>query len=191
MDPNTIPELERFAKDHGSNLHELSTILNNYKTIEEEKKLIETTDTNESLIGKCFYTIVKPYHGIFPEMKRFFKVLSNRSNNQYRVECLVFDEHPTYWFKYQMHKEHTIGDYYLGHFDFKSFSTESIMATTLQEMTEISSEEFTIYAYHCAVELLDTEWIPDHYRGGEILPSDPNWATQKRPTTSPHKTQNT
>jgi hypothetical protein len=94
---------------------------------------------------------------------------------------LIFDEHPTYWFDYQAHKANFAGDYYLGHFEFQSFHTDSIMVTTLQSMTEISPEEFEIYAYNYSKELLNTEWLPDHYRYGGKLPTDPDWPEKEKP----------
>lgn len=179
MDKNNhmdiIDQLKKLSNDNNMSLDELSTLIAKDSRKVEEEKLHNNVQKNEQYVGRCFYNIVNKSHSMFPEMKKFYLVISGRSENEYRVECLTFKEQPTYWFDYQMHKMNFVGDYYLGKFEFESFETESIMVSSLKLMTEISREEFNKYAKEYLDKLLNLEWIEDHYRWGGVLPDDPKW----------------
>lgn len=170
-----LNKLKELSDNNDMSLDELSRLIKEESRKEGEDVLKQKVKENENYIGKCFYRIINKERGMFPEMRKFYLVLSNRSNNEYRVECLTFKEFPTYWFEYQAHKIGCIGDYYLGSFEFESFKTESIMASSLKTMTEISKEEFDKYAKDYLDKLLNLEWIEDHYRWGGILPDNPKW----------------
>ena len=168
-----LNKLKDFSKDNDLSLNELISIINSEYHKESEHEIKEKVAENKDLVGKCFYTIHKV--SMFSEMKQFYLVLSNRSSNEYRVECLTFYEHPTYWFCYNSHKIKVPGDHYLGNFKFDSFKTDSFLASNIRKYTEISREEFNSYAKKYLDELLNTNWIEDHYRWGGILPTDEKW----------------
>ena len=168
-------ELKSIAKSHDMSLSEMIEELRSIKRKDEELQYKEDVKKNEELIGKCFYELTEPRSGMFPQMKRFYKVISNRSSYSNRIECLVFDAHPTYWFEYQFHLKGMSGDYFFGDFEFESFHTEDVLVNELNHMIEISQKKFDEAAKKYLDELLDTKWYADHYRYGGVLPTDPKW----------------
>ena len=130
------------------------------------------------LEGKCFVEMAVPEGGMFPSMKRYYKVISARSENEYRVECLVFDEHPLYWFDYKSNMAGVPGDWFLGTFRFESIRTESVMSAEIAMMSEIGRDEFDAAMRRYIGELSVMRWVPDHFRLGGKLPSDPGWETE-------------
>lgn len=180
MDNKLLSDLQKFAKEHNMSVNDIVSEIKHKERAHDETEMAKKVKANEHLVGKCFCKTVEPRHSMFPVMKRFYKVVSNRSENEYRVECLVFDEHPTYWFKYQAHKIGFSGDFYLGSFEFEAFRTESKMAKDFARMNEISEEEFNEHAREYLNELLETKWIPDHYRYGGKLPTDPDWPQEEK-----------
>lgn len=138
------------------------------------EEIVNECKSHIPLINKCFLRKANP-HNMFPEMNRYFKVISEQSDNEYRVECLVFDEHPTYWFSYQSSKVGLPGDYYLGSFEFESINTEDIMVSSLKSMTQISLEEYNEAMRKYIEELITLPWYAEHYRFGGKMPTDPDW----------------
>jgi hypothetical protein len=49
------------------------------------------------------------------------------------------------------------------------------MAKDIRSYTEISKEEFDSYAKNYLDELLNLEWLEDHYRWGGVSPQDEEW----------------
>lgn len=101
----------------------------------ETTNIEEKIKENKKYVGKYF----KMLHPILPT---YIKVISEASTNIYNVECLIFDECPTYWFDYQNSKVGTPGDYCLGSFDFLSVRVESFLIKDLQYCEEITKEDF-------------------------------------------------
>lgn len=91
--------------DYISNLtdDEVPTILTTLKGRERKQKeehVKSVVAEHESYVGKCYYMMVKPHGGMFPEMKKYFKIISARGRNEYGMSALTFYEHPLYWFDY-------------------------------------------------------------------------------------------
>lgn len=170
-----LNKLKELSKENNISLNDMSRLLGNESKKEQEEQLRDKVNDNKDLVGRYFYRLGHPRSKMFPEMKKFYRVLSNRSENEYRVECLTFYEHPTYWFDYNAHKIGFPGDYYLGNFEFESFVVDSFMAKDIRSLTEISKEEFDSYAKKYLDELLNLEWLEDHYRWGGVLPKDEKW----------------
>ena len=177
---NSADEIRQFMDRNGVSSEELYSILKDISRIDSDNRIREKVEKNEDLEGRCF---CKPTHfggPRFPEVKKFYKVLSARSENEYRVECLIFTEHPLYWFNYNAHMMGSAGDYYLGRFDFCSFAVESVLADKIREMEEITVEEFNGQACTYLGELLGLKWCPDHCHEGGKLPTDPDWLKKEK-----------
>ena len=143
------------------------------------KGIIQKAKENKKYVGKYYVMRVKPQGGMFPEMNRYYKVISYQSSNEYHVEALAFDEHPTYFFDYHSSMIGEPGDYFLGNFDFEGFNVEDIFAQTLlMSAKEISEEEYWTAAEKYLSELRETPWYADHYRCGGKLPTDPGWVSE-------------
>ena len=149
-----------------------------YKMSHEE--LIKKSLKNKDLVGRCFYRYESP--GLFPKMKKYYKIISYQSTNEYRVECLTFYEHPTYWFNYKSHLAQQPGDYYLGSFDFSTFRVEDEMARYFlnEDFIEISLDEYNEAIISHAKELVEMPWCANHYRYGNKLPTDPDWPQEDK-----------
>lgn len=69
-------------------IEEISSYCNNIKRINREKELNDKYAENAKLVGKCYRRNMLGYN-------TFYKVVSVKSNNVYRISCLTFDEHPS------------------------------------------------------------------------------------------------
>lgn len=177
MSKSILQQIENIAKTNNKSLCDIRNILDTELRDVRNRKIQEMAEANKNLVGKCFVYETEPRHGMFPRMKRYCKVLSHRSENEYRVECLMFYEHPFYWYDQKAHKIQQPGDWYLGEFDFDSFVVESIMAKTImQRMTEISQKEYDEAAMRYTKALLEIPWCEEHYRFGGKLPIDDSWS---------------
>ena len=184
------------------NYSELITAWHQRSHDRRHQSIIEQSQKHDYLVGKCFKKRVKPHSGMFPEMWRYYKVISYQSSDQYRVECLEFDEHPTYWFDHQSSALGMPGDYYLGSFDFYGFWTEDVMANELldtvgnrsmtvmldgkeitlpqrDKYTAITLEEYNNAMMNYTQELSELPWYAEHYRLGGKLPTDEGWETRR------------
>ena len=168
-------ELNDFLVRHGMSRNDLSAYLKDMSKQDYEKRMQMQVEKNSDLVGRFF--VHKVSHPMFPEMNRYYRVVSNRCENEYRVSCLAFDEHPTYWFRYRSSKIGQPGDYYLGHYEFESFDVECMMADDIRSMCEITSVEYQKAAEAYLHELMEMQFPADHYRAGNKLPSDPSWET--------------
>jgi hypothetical protein len=138
----------------------------------EHKRIIQKAKENKKYVGKCYVMRTKPRSGMFPEMNRYYKIISCQSSNEYHVEALAFDEHPTYFFNYQ-------GNHFCGNFSFEGFNIEDIFVQTLiNSLKEISEEEYWAAAGKYLSELREMTWYANHYRCGGKLPTDPGWAIE-------------
>lgn len=138
-------------------------------------KIKETVAAHEQFVGRCFVRETKGFNGMFPPMKQFLKCVSARAENEYRVTCLVFNEYPTYWFKYNAHMVGMAGDYFLGDFEFESVYTDTVMVKELKQFTEIAPEDFDDSLRVYTEELIGMKWVCDHYRFGNKRVTDPDW----------------
>lgn len=160
--------------------------------VKEEERMREAVASHVELVGKCFKRRVKPRSGMFPPMTRYYKIISARADNEYRVSALVFDEYPTYWFDYHSSKIGRPGDYYFGHYDFDGIHVvdfpfycnnllgeeddEGIIRGTVGDtLTEITLEEYNAAMDLYIDRLQEMDWPPDHYRWGNKKPGDPDW----------------
>lgn len=145
----------------------------------EHKRIIQKAKENRKYVGKYYVMRTKPRSGMFPEMNRYYKIISCQSSNEYHVEALAFDEHPTYFFNYYSSMIGNPGDYFLGNFSFEGFNVEDIFVQTLLMSTkEISEEEYWSAAEKYLSELREMPWYADHYRYGGKLPTDPGWVSE-------------
>lgn len=174
-----LKQIQDLARKNNMDIEDLVSSINEAKSEEDELLLRKNAEQNRHLVGKYYVSETKQSSSMFPKMKQFYHVLTNRSSSEYMVECLTFKEHPAYWFEYQIHKKDFPGDGYLGEYEFESFETMGISAKDLETMTEISKEEFDKAAKNYLEELLDLNWYTDHYRFGGKLPTDLDWKREK------------
>ncbi len=175
---NTLrKEIEDLCERYGVKLEEISQMitLKNYK--ERNKKLKKEVESNKQYVGQTFRQTVEPYHGMFPKMSRYYKIISERSESSNKVSCLVFDEIPHYWFEYQAHKASMSGDYYLGEFDFSPIWTENIPVLYFKQlkMEKIDQASYNLALSTLTDRISKLEWIPDHHRMGGVLPGTDKW----------------
>ncbi len=150
-----------------------------------DRKVRNSVNSHKEYVGKCYYKEVQPKNGMFPSMKKYYKIISERGSNEYRISALTFYEHPFYWFEYNSHKIAYPGDYFLGEYDFNGIDVEDFGAfcytgnggssIEINELTEISLEEYNLAMNKYIKELQEMEWPSDHWRYGRKLPSDPEW----------------
>ena len=170
-----LREVKTIKDKYGVNHKDIADAFKRTISEDAEKAIIQKTKENSKYMGKCYIGKTRPRSGLFPEMKKFYKVIGIQSSNEYSVECLTFDEHPVYWFNYKDHVARIPGDYYLGNFDFSSFEVQDVRTSLLAGLEECTATEYAYYATQYLAELLDMPWVANHYRYGGKLPTDEGW----------------
>lgn len=123
------------------------------KTVkEQDNKYIE----NQKYVGNCYE--LKTKNG-----KRYYKVVSVKSNNQFRVSCLVFDEKPTAKFSQLLQKAILHHDNE-GSIDFDGIYIEDVMikktfmCISIEDMTEITEDEWRYALQRYIDQLIAFDW---------------------------------
>lgn len=140
----------------------------------------QEVDEHKYLEGMCFRRRVKPDMGMFPEMWRYYKVISARAESSCRVSCLIFDEEPWYYFHYNANIFNHNRDYFEGKFDFNGVYVEDIMislftSTKKNKVEKVTPDEYKEAMANYCDKLLNLKWCADHYRQGGKLPIDDDW----------------
>ncbi len=184
-DKDFLKDLEELCGNYGIKKEDIAQRIENEKTREEEKEIRDKVVENRYLVGKAFRKKVKPDHGLFPKMYRYYKVVSERSDYSGSVSCLIFDEIPHYWFEYQAHKLHMTGDYHLGSFEFDPIWVDSIRVKNtilekgLEDLEEVDAALFDSKMDKLVARIKEMKWEPDHYRFGGKLPTDEDWKREE------------
>lgn len=178
-------DLNELCENYGIKTDDIVRLIRNEEIQKEEKELRDKVAENSHLVGKAYRKKVKPYHGMFPKMYRYYKVVSERSDYSGSVTCLMFDEMPHYWFEYQAHKSHMTGDYHLGSFEFRPIWVDNIrienavLVKGLEDLEEIDAEMFDAEMDKLIARIKDMNWEADHYRFGGKLPKDKGWKREE------------
>jgi len=175
MDKDFLNKLNKFCDENNVKVEDLIRNIRQAEYKKEEISLKDKVNSYKNLVGKCYRRLVKPHSGMFPEMYRYYKVISERADSEYEVSCLIFDEAPTYWFEYQAHRVGMIGDYFLGEFEFEPIKVEGVRIDKLKNMEEISSNIFKHNLNLLGNKIAELPWYADHYRFGGKLPTDEGW----------------
>lgn len=175
-----IMEAEKLSEDDkASLLRSLST----ERRRKESERIREAVKSHEKYVGKCYVENEKPMSGMFPEMRRYYKVVSARAENEYRMTVLTFPERPLYWFDYQNHRIGLAGDGFLGEYEFIGIETDDFPffcrsrngGREIDRLTEIPESEFFEALDAFVEELKKMKWPADHYRFGNRTPADEDW----------------
>lgn len=132
----------------------------------EDKERIQEIRTkvaaNKVLIGRCFEGDIKDsilvFHNWGMTGTCYYKVVSNHSEDENCVECLVFSKSPIINFKSRSKLHHHPGDGVLGLYNFQGFFSQPVNVADLMKMKEISADAYNSAAYEFLRELLDTDW---------------------------------
>jgi len=154
-------KLKEFAAENNLSLEEMRRILSAEERKETENNIKEKIEDNNKLVGRCFYgqalSIFRGPHDV-RKNNEYFKVVSGASENEFRVECLVFPEALEYRFETKMHLIYHPGDFILGRYRVKTFTVESVMISDLKRMKEVTEEEYNKAAEELLEEILSSRW---------------------------------
>ena len=134
--------------DYGT-MKKVSQYCEKYFEERKIKKLEEKYEKNKALVGRCFVR----------REQKFFKVVSIKSNNEYRVTCLVFKKDPEADFisKWDMNSSYHHPN--AGRIDFYGVYTDDILIKDLLEgCTEIDEEEYNSQLHKYIDKLIDFNW---------------------------------
>lgn len=117
---------------------------------------------NKALKGRCFEGDIKYSNLIFHNWGMtgtcYYKVVSNHSDDEKCVECLVFSKKPIIRFQPRSHLHHHPGDRVLGIYDFQGFFSQPVYVEDLMKMKEIGADAYNSAAYEFLQELLAADW---------------------------------
>lgn len=99
-------------------------------------------ETNLALVGKYYKRKVSPHNGMFSEMWKYYKIISNYSTNEYHVSALIFHEYPCYIFNYKISRIPKAENGLYGYFDFDGIFIDDVFIDNLENMIEISKQEY-------------------------------------------------
>ena len=146
-----------------------------------DKERKKDAESHKKYVGKCFVAEERPYYDLFPKMKKYYKVISERACNEHNVSALTFFEHPVYWYNYNSK------DNYFGNYDLESINIDDLFDARLvfnnlvfNNLTEITPEEYNKAMDNYIAELQSMDFPADHYRFGNKMPSDPGWKTEQK-----------
>lgn len=151
---NKIMELLDTCDDES--LKEISRFCDRYFNCKRKEKQDEKYNKNQRYVGKCYELDTK-------NGKKFYKVISVKGDNQFRVSCLVFDEKPSVKFSPAFSKAHSFHENE-GHIDFDGIYVEDIMIKntfmniTIENMTEISEGEWRYALQRYTNRLIEFDW---------------------------------
>ena len=126
-------------------IEEISSYCNNIKRINREKELNDKYAENAKLVGKCYR-----------KNNTFYKVVSVKSNNEYRISCLTFDEHPSAEFRklLQLGWSHPNE----GAIEFDGIYLSDPMVKDIINWDEISEESYNKYLDEYIASLKSFNW---------------------------------
>ena len=162
-------DLNELCDNYGISIKDIVQMIKNEEFHKAEKELHDKVAENSYLVGKTYRKKVSPSHGMFPKMYRYYKVVSERSDDSASVSCLIFDEKPHYWFEYQAHKMHMTGDYHLGYFEFCPIWVDSVRVKNtirtkgLEDLEEIDTDVFDSEMNKLVDRIKELIWVEDHY----------------------------
>lgn len=141
-DEKTIKEVSRYCEN----------FFYNQRREKQDKKYAD----NQKYVGKCYE--LKTKNG-----KRYYKVVSVKGNNQFRVSCLVFDEKPTAKFSPLLQRAipHHNNE---GRIDFDGIYIEDVMikktfmCISIEDMTEITEGEWRYALQRYIDQLINFDW---------------------------------
>ena len=177
--PNEVNEImadvDAIIKKHGITAETLHYALDKIRREEEVADLKEVIKTYEPFLGKCYCELTDDDE-MFPPMYKYLKVV-NVVRGKERVECLVFYEHPTYWFDYDTFNSSQTLSYKTGKFEFTSVEVEPVDTWYFANpyVKEITPEQYGQAMERYYKELIEMPWYTEHYRFGGVFPSDPKW----------------
>ena len=107
---------------------------------EHEKRILEICASHKALVGKCYKRFEEHNSDLELKTYKYYKVISERSINQDHVSALVFFDRPYYWFN-NLGFSH-LGNVYFGNFLFSFVDTEELFVPDIEDMEEVSLEEY-------------------------------------------------
>ena len=177
MNKELINKIEVLCSQYGEKIEDVSQYVDNLKRQKWKEQIQEKIREHQQYVYRFFRTKYKS--PMFPEMYRYYYVVSSQSINEYHLECLAFDEYPYYWFQYSHHTLPQIGDYLLGEFEFESIFIENVHINNLKNYEEINAKTYWTAMRDYFDRLMDMPWCANHYRYGEKLPGDIGWDAER------------
>lgn len=159
-------QISPLMSEAGIDSEDLRVYLENKNRSKCDAKLHDSVELNDALVGKCYRQVLEYADNTSASTvhMKYYKVVSSRSDNQFRVTCLIFDDIPTYSFLYQNDRLWRVGSYFLGNFDMNTIECDSVMITDLVKYEEISIGEYNAALDSYIDKLKKLEFDPDYRR---------------------------
>lgn len=152
MNENIQDSITNFMQDSNIDLDTLHKVVQQMCVEKANQKAVEVVEINAKLVGNCYYD----YHNNI-----YIKVISARSTNQYRVECLVFEMPPKYYFKHHLYSvPYVVGNNYFGEFIFDSIYVDSILITDLEQFVPITLKDYNNILRRWVEYIINMDWKP-------------------------------
>lgn len=149
MNENIQDNITKFIQDSNIDLDTLHKVVQQMCVEKSNQKAVKVVEINTKLVGNCYYD----YHNNI-----YIKVISARSTSQYRVECLVFEMPPKYYFNPHLYS--VVGNNYFGEFIFGSIYTDSILITDLDQFVPITLKDYNNSLRKWVEYLINIDWKP-------------------------------
>lgn len=165
----TVDEIIREAEAlSDEDLQMLASRIRNGSLKRHDAEIRKKTESHAGYVGKCYVKKVKPMSGAFPEMRKYYRVVSERADNEYRMTALTFTEKPLCSFRPRFSKTGLPGDGYSGSFRFDGIQAEDVPffcfsfngGLEIDSMTEISEEEYFKALDAYVNEIKTMKWEP-------------------------------
>lgn len=148
-----LNKFQEFCKENNTDMQSVLREIDEQQGEIAKQKRIQKFESHKNLIGKCF-----------KNNDKYFKVISIRADNDSRISCLEFDEHPSYYFTKTFQRAFWHCDYE-GYFDFDGIYVDDEIlgkvygnAPGLVDWEEITEEEYKVAFKNYCEELLEMDW---------------------------------
>ena len=139
-------QFEEWCNEHNTQPEHIRDMMIDKCKQEQEQEIISRYESHRHLIGNYYY-----------HDHAYYKVISIKANNEYRVSCLVFYENPSYNFTPLLHKARTYSDYE-GTMCLDCIYVDDFLVSIIEGWQQISETEYRIAYEHFFNTLYGLEW---------------------------------
>ena len=166
MNARVMNQIEDLCRKNDLSVDELTEELKKQKEKKEYELILASVVDGKKLVGRCFKgrclfegasfeNSVKAMSG----MEAFFyRVVSERAECVGEVECIAFSQTPDIRFRAETHLLWQPSDGIVGHYCYSGIHNHSVCKRAIENLTEISVEEFKAAARAHLDQLLETDW---------------------------------
>ena len=166
MNARVVNQIEDICREYGLSVDALTEELKKQKEKEEYELILASVVDSRNLVGRCFkgrclfggVSFENSVKAMFGMEMFFYRVVSEHAERIGEVECIAFSQTPEISFRAATHLFWQPSDGIVGHYYYSGIHNHSVSKHAIENLTEISVEEFKAAAKAHIDQLLETDW---------------------------------